>query len=605
MNPKNTKNYLLLFIFLLPFVSDAQGLISHDFNDGEMGPFVHCTTQSPNYAKVVNNRLRTYWEQTSYSSSRMTKGAEACGDPIHNGVGYLTYKYCWMGFTMNIDEGYMQGDVGVGGLAQIFGFDHARGQSTWTAMLDMKDGDLAWMDRRGSGNTRADVVVYENFPRGVDMDIIIHTVLSDNNTGLVEIFVNGVLKYSAYDIRIGMGEFDENDTQTNESSTEFKIGQYNHSDAAANEIRIVDYDNISWYDGEDGYDIVNPAQNTSACNNTTAFIEAECYDNTSGVTVQPSSAGGENIGDIQNNDWIVYQDIDLSDVYSVKAQVATVKDGVSIEVHIDNIDGELLATIPVTNTGDWQTWLIEHVNIGQVNGVHDVYLLCKGGSGGILNIDWFGFSEDVRCENTTGYTEAECYDDMNGIQTEGCLEGSLNVGWIQNNDWIRYNGFDLTGMNSFKARVSGNTSGSRIEIRTGSETGTLLGQLVVSNTAGNQNWVTDSINIQATSGEHDIYLVFKGGDGYLFNVNWFGFSEEDILVTSVEEQTVPISIYPNPSAGVFNLNKTSDYKVTSALGTEILSETGSQIDLSVYPKGVYYLEVKTIYGVEVYSLLKE
>lgn len=250
----------LYIAIVIPQIASSQGLISHDFNDGEMGPFVDCTTQNPNYAKVVNNRLRTYWEQTSYTTNRMTKGAEACGDPAHNGIGYLTYKHCWMGFTMNIDEGYMQGDVGVGGLAQVFGFDDANGQSSWTAMLDMKDGDLSWVDRRGQGNSRAEVVVYPDFPRGQDMDIIIHNILSDNNTGVVEIFVNGELKYSAYDIRIGMGEFDENDTQTNLSYTEFKIGQYNHSDAAANEIRIVDYDNISWYDGEDGYDIVNPSE---------------------------------------------------------------------------------------------------------------------------------------------------------------------------------------------------------------------------------------------------------------------------------------------------------------------------------------------------------
>ena len=258
-----------IYLTLLTLGAIAQGLISHDFDDGQMGPFVDCTTQNPNYAKVVNNRLRTYWEQTSYNSSnRMTKGAEACGDPSHNGIGYLTYKHCWMGFTINIDENYMKDNVGVGGLAQVFGFDDANGKSSWTAMLDMKDGDLSWVDRRGQGNARAEVVVYEDFPRGQDMDIIIHNVLSDNNTGVVEIFVNGELKYSAYNIRIGMGEFDENDTQTNLSYTEFKIGQYNHSDAAAGEIRIVDYDNVSWYDGEDGYDIVNPGEKQTS----SAFI---------------------------------------------------------------------------------------------------------------------------------------------------------------------------------------------------------------------------------------------------------------------------------------------------------------------------------------------
>ena len=600
MKATRLKELLTILMAIATCATYAQGLISHNFNDGKMGPFVDCTTQNPNYTKVVNNRLRTYWKQTSYSSSnRMTKGAEACGDPVHNGVGYITYKHCWMGFTMNIDKDYMQGDVGVGGLAQVFGFDLARGQSTWTAMLDMKDGDLAWMDRRGSGNTRADVVIYENYPRGVDMDIIIHNVLSGNNKGLVEIFVNGVLKYSAYNINIGMGEFDINDIQTNQSSTEFKIGQYNHSDAAVNEIRIVDYDNVSWYDGVDGYDIVNPNPSPT-CVKTTAKTEAECYDSMFGITSETCSEGGQNIGNIHNGDWTVYNNIDLTGMNSIQLRVASKNTaGGTVEVRLGSITGTLIASVPVTNTGDWQTYVTKEVNIKRVTGAQNIYLVFKGGAGGLMNINWFGFSDKVFCANTPALIEAECYTSMLGIQTENCSEGTLNVGYINNGDWLAFNGLNLTGMKSIKARVSGKTNGSTIEVRTGSETGTLIATIPVSNTGGNQTWVTDSVNLATVTGTQNVFLVFKGaGAGYLFNINSFGFSDKVNIVTGFENtETSDFEIYPNPVSASFKVQNKLGAKIElyNSNGIIKLSEQATSDDYSInvsdFAQGTYFIKI--------------
>uniref|UniRef100_UPI000555317C carbohydrate-binding protein n=1 Tax=Aquimarina pacifica TaxID=1296415 RepID=UPI000555317C len=406
----------LLILSLAVFNSvNAQGLVSHDFNDGDMGPFVDCTTQNPNYAKVVNNRLRTYWQESSFNSSnRMTKGAEACADPVHNGIGYLTWKHCWMGFTMNIDEAYMGPSyTGVGSLAQIFGFNDAAGQFSWSALLEIENGDLTWIDRRGIGASRAEVVVYENFPKGVDMDIILHVVLSDNGTGLAEVFVNGELKYSAYNIRIGMGEFDSNDVQTNQSYTEFKIGQYNHTSAADNEIRIVDYDNISWYDGEDGYDIVNPdsgSQPIDDCIDFDAFtqIEAEDYCDESGTQITSSG----NVGYIENGEWIMFEDIDFENgVASISASVSSGSSGGNIEIRQGSTTGNLLGTLEVSNTGSWTTWETISTNISSVSGVQDIYLVFTGGSGYLLDIDWFRFTEPVFVDftpdpNKTYYIDA-------------------------------------------------------------------------------------------------------------------------------------------------------------------------------------------------------
>ncbi|PFG34973.1 carbohydrate-binding domain-containing protein [Sanguibacter antarcticus] len=240
-------------------------LLSHDFDDDDMGPFVSCTTKSPNYAKAVDGRLETHWYETSYDGSRMTKGAEACGDPevVGNDVGYLTYKHAWMGFTLNLDEGFVaENPYTQAGLAQVFGFDDSLGMSSWTALLEYTDGDLTWVDRIDMGMNRQNAVIMEDVPRDQDLQIIIHVELSKADKGTVEVYVDGDLKYSRYDANVGMGTFTDDDEQADVSYTEFKIGQYDHTDSeyVSGEERIVYYDNVSWFNGEDGYDVVDPSK---------------------------------------------------------------------------------------------------------------------------------------------------------------------------------------------------------------------------------------------------------------------------------------------------------------------------------------------------------
>jgi hypothetical protein len=328
------------------------------------------------------------------------------------------------------------------------------------------------------------------------------------------------------------------------------------------------------------------------CNNTTALIEAECYDAMLGITTEASEDGTDNIGNVHNGDWTVYNNIDLTDVYSVKARVASIRDGASIEVRLDALEGELLATIPVTNTGGWHTWTTEQVNLGLVDGPHNVYFVFTGGTGGILNANWFGFSEEFICSNTTDLIEAECYDTMEGIKTEGSSEGSLNVGWIENGDWTQYDNIDLTDMKSVTARVSSKTTGNNIEVRLDGLDGELIAEIPVTNTGDNQIWVTDSVNIIPTSGLHDVYLVFTGGESYLYNINWFGFSDEELIITALNSTTKnTLEIYPNPSSGIIHFSTESEYEISDELGNYIKSGFGNSTNISEVQSGVYLLKL--------------
>ena len=81
------------------------------------------------------------------------------------------------------------------------------------------------------------------------------------------------------------------------------------------------------------------------------------------------------------------------------------------------------------------------------------------------------------------------------------------------------------GAASFKARVASETNGGTIELRLDSPTGKLIGNVSVPGTGGWQNWRDVTCSVSGATGKHDLYLVFTGGGGYLFNVNYFTFSK--------------------------------------------------------------------------------
>ncbi len=88
----------------------------------------------------------------------------------------------------------------------------------------------------------------------------------------------------------------------------------------------------------------------------------------------------------------------------------------------------------------------------------------------------------------------------------------MNVSTIENGDWIKIKGVDFgAGANLFEARVASANNGGNIEIRLGSETGTLIGTCSVPGTGGWQNWATESCTITGADGVHDLYFRFTGG----------------------------------------------------------------------------------------------
>lgn len=121
--------------------------------------------------------------------------------------------------------------------------------------------------------------------------------------------------------------------------------------------------------------------------------------------------------------------------------------------------------------------------------------------------------------------EAETIAWGSGIETEPSSEGGMNVGWIENGDYIKVKGVAFgAGATSFTARVASAGGGGRIEVRLDNSNGPLVGTCTVPVTGGWQTWTTTTCAVSGATGTRDVFLRFAGGSGNLFNVNWWQFT---------------------------------------------------------------------------------
>lgn len=122
--------------------------------------------------------------------------------------------------------------------------------------------------------------------------------------------------------------------------------------------------------------------------------------------------------------------------------------------------------------------------------------------------------------------EAEMTNAQNGIETEVCSASGMNVRLAQDGAWCRVRGVDFgaAGAATVTASVASGDTGGRIEIRLGSDTGTLVGTLVVPGTGGWQTWTNATAAISGAAGLQDVYFKFKADGTGQANLDWWQFT---------------------------------------------------------------------------------
>lgn len=140
-----------------------------------------------------------------------------------------------------------------------------------------------------------------------------------------------------------------------------------------------------------------------------------------------------------------------------------------------------------------------------------------------------GYTSDgvpqVEALNPYARVEAETMNDQQGVRTEPCAHGGLNVTNIKNGDWIKIKGVDFgKGAKTFTASVASIAKGNKIELRLGSPTGQLIGTLQVPNTNGAQRWQQASCAIKGAIGKQDLFLAVTGAEKPEINIDHWKFT---------------------------------------------------------------------------------
>lgn len=108
-----------------------------------------------------------------------------------------------------------------------------------------------------------------------------------------------------------------------------------------------------------------------------------------GVRDEESSSpgGGYDLSYAADGDWVEYPGIDFRIPTSVSAEVACgSSDCGALEFHLDSPAGRLIAHLPVSSTGGWQSWKEVAGAARAMPGKHDLYVVWKGGSAGAAGL---------------------------------------------------------------------------------------------------------------------------------------------------------------------------------------------------------------------------
>jgi beta-glucosidase len=100
-------------------------------------------------------------------------------------------------------------------------------------------------------------------------------------------------------------------------------------------------------------------------------------------------------------------------------------------------------------------------------------------------------------------------------------EGGEYLAYAVNDGWAGFPKMLFDGATEFHTRVASEAAGGTMEVHIDSLAGPLVSTVKIANTGGWQRWENASAPLAATTGEHGVYLRFKGGEGRLFNVESF------------------------------------------------------------------------------------
>ena len=337
-----------------------------------------------------------------------------------------------------------------------------------------------------------------------------------------------------------------------------------------------------------------------------ARLEAEDYTSMSGVQLEATTDtdGGQNVGWIEAGDWLEYEiNVPASGSYTLNYRVASETTGGSIAF---SVDGANQATTSFGATGGWQIWETVSETVSLAAGSHIIRLTASTGG---WNINWWAVEETGGGNDVfSQQIEAEDYSVMAGVQTETCLEGGLNVGYLDAGDWMVWDvDVPSSGRYQIDYRVASTNGNGAFQLEKAGGSPVYGSPVGVPNTGGWQNWTTVSQTVNLPAGPQQIAISVQTGD---WNLNWLKISSstssarvagteatpKSLVTTALEEKAV--MIYPNPTRDeldIAGLGKHDEVLLYDAMGKLLrkyqYASSASHLDVRSLESGMYFLRV--------------
>jgi glucosylceramidase len=126
----------------------------------------------------------------------------------------------------------------------------------------------------------------------------------------------------------------------------------------------------------------------------TSQIQGSSYSSETGLETETTtdSTGGYDLGYVSPAATAVYKNLDFGkSVSTVSVRTASGGAGGTLEFHLDSASGTLVGTATLPVTGGWSTWQTVNATASGASGVHDLYIVFRGTTAGIANVNWFQF----------------------------------------------------------------------------------------------------------------------------------------------------------------------------------------------------------------------
>ena len=182
-------------------------------------------------------------------------------------------------------------------------------------------------------------------------------------------------------------------------------------------------------------------------------VEAETMAESRGLKNDSRAGRRHYVTSISNGDWLKVREVDFGDKSPVLAtvEIAAFRQKASIEFYTDAIEGKPICTIDITGEGAVQYSTVDT----DLKGIHDVYIVFRGGDGDFFDLDWWKFNNKVNVPVVqTKYTADPApmvYNNTVYLYTTHDEDGADN---FEMYDWLLYTSTDMVNWTDHGAVAS-------------------------------------------------------------------------------------------------------------------------------------------------------